>query len=165
MQLDAIRRLYDVLDSRDPYLSPYPFHRSMPQPVSDARSPCFNDDCLFLTSFNPFPSPSDLTYPSLKTKSWIFPPWAPRPPKRPRPSTNSKLIARFDPLMLDHIKEHEALFNAVDKERKGIKIKWPTDAWWTKKGSWHIAVNGKEDECWDSGRRTSSLLVQPAQTC
>ncbi|GAA5892102.1 hypothetical protein JCM5296_004060 [Sporobolomyces johnsonii] len=79
--------------------------------------------------------------------------------------------ARFDPYKLSHIREHEARFNALKQPRTKVfaaggaaaavaggsgaarESAWPTDEWWVKNGSWHLAVDGKGVEtCWESWR-------------
>jgi hypothetical protein len=54
---------------------------------------------------------------------------------------------RFDP-KVEHMREIEERFNQFEGG-------WPEDDWWTKKGSWHLAVDGKGIEtCWESWLRT-----------
>ena len=140
-QLDAVRRLYDVLTVRDPYLSPETFPVSLPKPEHDARAPCADDRCLFITNLSPFPSPSQLDY---------------RSPVRP-PSLLDRLRGHgklrkstigFNPHNIQQIAEHEAMFDAL-ADADGAKL-FPSVQWFITNGSWHRAVDGKTDTCWHS---------------
>ena len=42
----------------------------------------------------------------------------------------------------------------VEKRWNEIEAGWPGDEWWMNKGSWHLAVDGKPETCWESWRGT-----------
>ncbi|SCZ88605.1 BZ3500_MvSof-1268-A1-R1_Chr2-1g04519 [Microbotryum saponariae] len=149
--LDAVRKLHDILTVQDTYLVPDPFPTNPSPPESQLRAPCANDECLFMTSLTPFPHPLTLIYP-LPTKPSF---WANLFFRKPRhrevksrhrlpSSTSSDVDPKFDPYAIDHMHEHEARFNAMPN--------WPTDEWWTRNGSWHLAVDGKphDQTCWST---------------
>lgn len=57
---------------------------------------------------------------------------------------------RFNPWEIEHVRELEARYNTFEGG-------WPSDDWWTKKGSWHLAVDGKGIEtCWESWKGESN---------
>ncbi|KAG0196237.1 hypothetical protein BGX28_010387 [Mortierella sp. GBA30] len=63
--LDAADRLYSVLLTNFEASNKDPFAREEEEPfVKDrhARSPCFNDKCLFMTSLDPFPDPKEVIF-------------------------------------------------------------------------------------------------------
>ncbi|KDE08916.1 hypothetical protein MVLG_01010 [Microbotryum lychnidis-dioicae p1A1 Lamole] len=149
--LDAVRKLHDILTVQDTYLVPDPFPTIASPPESQLRAPCANDKCLFMTSLTPFPHPSTLIYPLPIKPSF----WANLFFRKPRhrelmsrhglpSSTSSDMDPKFDPYAIDHMHEHEARFNAMPN--------WPTDEWWTRNGSWHLAVDGKphDQTCWST---------------
>jgi hypothetical protein len=72
-QLDAADRLYSALLSNFEVTNKDFFVREEEKPyVKDrhTRSPCFNDRCLFMTSIDPFPDPSEVVFEGkLKTMS------------------------------------------------------------------------------------------------
>lgn len=147
-QLDAVRKLYDILLVKDPYLCPDPFPLAAPPPESHTRAPCANDGCLFSTSMTPFPHPSILSYPSAPPpRPW----WSPTRGKKP-PVTMADVEHKFDPWKVASVREYE------DKWA-GVPGGWPSDKWWTEKGSWHLAVDGKGHlTCWESWRREFYLF-------
>ena len=51
---DAVRSLYDVLATQDPYVSPDPFPLAPSPPPTDIRATSHDDRCLFITSMSPF---------------------------------------------------------------------------------------------------------------
>lgn len=148
LQLDAVRKLYDILLVKDPYLCPDPFPLAAPPPESHTRAPCANDGCLFSTSMTPFPHPSILSYPSAPPpRPW----WSPTRGKKP-PVTMADVEHKFDPWKVASVREYE------DKWA-GVPGGWPSDKWWTEKGSWHLAVDGKGHlTCWESWRREFYLF-------
>ncbi|KAI5479864.1 hypothetical protein MNV49_002422 [Pseudohyphozyma bogoriensis] len=146
--LDAVRKLFDILLIEEPHLCPDPFPLAPPPPESHTRAPCGNDGCLFSTSISPFPPPSALTYPPLTARKPSF--WSRAYWKSP-PSNPVEIEGKFDPYDIASIKAYEAKWSLVDGG-------WPTDQWWTEKGSWHLAVDGKGAEtCWESWRRSLDL--------
>ncbi|SCV71957.1 BQ2448_4651 [Microbotryum intermedium] len=149
IQLDAVRKLHDILTVQDTYLVPDPFPTIASPPESQLRAPCANDKCLFMTSITPFPHPSTLTYPLPSKPSF----WASLFSRKPRhqevksrhrlpSSATSGFEPKFDPYAIDHMHEHEARFNEMPN--------WPTEEWWARNGSWHLAVDGRthDQTCW-----------------
>jgi len=71
----------------------------------------------------------------------------------------------FDPLAGGwSVREHEERWNELVRPRVsaagagGTESAWPDEQWWTRNGSWHLAVDGRgTDTCWESFRRASSL--------
>ncbi|KAF9915071.1 hypothetical protein BX616_006963 [Lobosporangium transversale] len=63
--LDAASRLYSALVANPEVSEKDYFPRDEEQPFINerhARSPCFNDKCLFKTSMDPFPEPKEVVY-------------------------------------------------------------------------------------------------------
>lgn len=152
-QLDAVRKLYDILLVDDTYLCPDPFSLSAPPPESHTRAPCANDGCLFSTSLTPFPPPAALVFAFEEPAKpfWSLARWKKKPavPAVPGGLTLADIEGKFDPWRLSSMGEYEDIWGEVDEG-------WPTNSWWTEKGSWHLAVDGKGGEtCWESWRRTS----------
>lgn len=152
-QLDAIRKLHHTLSLSSPSLSPHPFPITLPSPESHLRAPCATDSCLFSTSLTPFPSPSQLSHPP---SSLILPSSASFLSRlvfgNSRSKARGEVISeedggRFNPLAIEHVREVEERFNAFEGG-------WPSDDWWVKSGSWHLAVDGLgRKTCWESWRR------------
>ena len=140
-----MRLLFDIISAKDPFLSPDPFPIAPVAPAHDAHAACANDRCLFLTNLSPFPSPADLSFP------------APIPPKRSIRDTfrwRSRRHAHqppagFNPHAIQHIREHEARFDALADAARGLN-RFPPVEWFVERGSWHLAVDGVPEHCWDS---------------
>lgn len=182
-QLHAVRALHTVLSSA-PHLVPAVFPTTQPPPESHLRAPCANDGCLFSTSMTPFPPPEALDYESDSSTSGglVGRIWRSAFGGRRRSNSDAASEVRFDPFNINHIHEHEARWNEVADRGQGqsrqaqlqhkTEWKWPSDDWWTRNGSWHLAVDGKGIEtCWESWRgesestclgrrRTKSLLTR-----
>ncbi|GAA5833760.1 hypothetical protein JCM9279_001617 [Rhodotorula babjevae] len=69
----------------------------------------------------------------------------------------------FDPLADGwSVREHEERWNELVRPRVsaaggagagGTESVWPDEQWWTRNGSWHLAVDGRgTDTCWESFR-------------
>lgn len=146
-----MRKLYTILSDADPSLCPDPFPLHLPPPESHLRAPCGNDLCLFSTSLTPFPDPSTLQHPilpvtrSLLSRVNLF---------TQIPAGQLMTDGRLNPWRLKHVRELEKQYNEIESG-------WPSDAWWIKNGSWHLAVDGKPDSCWESWQRASSRFYPP----
>ena len=141
-QLDALRKLHDILAISSPSLVPHPFPSRSPSPESHLRAPCHNDRCLFSTSLTPFPHPSTLVHPSLPlARSFL----SRIIPFVKIPASLIITDGRLDPWRIGSVKEVEKRWNEIEGG-------WPEDKWWIEKGSWHLAVDGKRETCWESWR-------------
>lgn len=75
----------------------------------------------------------------------------------------------INPWDVEHILDYEKIWNELELpgsnkaarvdgiEKRSRKV-WPSDEWWTTKGSWHLAVDGKGLEtCWESFQSKTPL--------